>query len=124
MNDKVQEVNERIGNLVDELMDAQNKVKDSLKEILKPCGEHGCIIGTEDYCNDLFYVYAEPKPNDMKRICAVRLNAYTDKLEVKLVDSGEWITFGSAHIGDLLFLLQEVQNNIEYSDGYQDTDCE
>ena len=107
-------------------------VEKRMKEILAPCGEHGCLVGTEDYADDLFYVYAEPRPNKFRRVTGIRYLAREDFLEVRIVldakeeagvfntDEDGWMSFARANVTDIRFLLDEIIHNLEYSDGYCD----
>ena len=105
---------------------------DTIKEILTPCNGGMCLIGSEDYCADLYYLYAEPMPNVFRRVKAIRYLRNIDALEVLLdlqneneykelgTDKEGWINFYRVIVSDVGMLLDEVRCNIEYSNGYQD----
>lgn len=125
MNAKLDNALTTITNTIDSLTAAKARVIDTIKKLLAPCGEGGCLIGTEDYCDDIFYVRAEPEPNKIQFITEIR--CMDEQLEVRLATRkggelipGEWMPFMQAHIEDMIFLLEEISNNLEYSDGYQD----
>lgn len=125
MNRKLETALDILTNEKDNIWFARNEAIIAIKGILLPCGESGCLIGTEDYCDDIFYVRAEPEPNKMRFVTRIRY--VDDKLDVQLAqrNGGElipegWIPFEQAHIDDVLFLLEEISNNLEYADGYQD----
>ena len=114
----------------DTMRDAMDRFTYFLTDLLWPCGEHGCLIGSEDYCEDLYYVCAEPKPNEFYRVTAVRnkdgrlqvrlaLPVYGDYSSYGFINNDGWMDITKAHIADLYFLADEVINNLEYSDGYQ-----
>ena len=125
-------INESVKQVLSELnwktlYNAEKKAINVIRDVLRPCNGGECLIGTEDYCaDDIFYVYAEPKPNVFRRVLAIRLNK-DDEIEVQLegepngdMVEGGWTPFDRAFIADIHFLLDEIANNIEYSDGYQD----
>ena len=127
-------MNEKVNNaisILDEMSmmmhDAEKKALEAIKDVLRPCKGGACLLGSEDFCDDIFYVYGEPKPNVFRRATAIRLNETTDELELLLegepigyMNEDGWTELKHAYIGDVQFLVEEVSNNIEYSDGYQD----
>lgn len=125
MGDKVEKALNALNAAKDAVYYAEKNAINTIKELLTPCGEGGCLIGTEDYCDDIFYVYAEPNPNKMQFV--TRIRCVNGELEVLLAKrnrgelvSEDWIRFDLAHIADIQFLLEEIMNNIEYSNGYQE----
>lgn len=127
MNEKLKNAWAEIDKLSEKLYSAYGEALELIKDILRPCDGQPCPIGTEDFADDIFYVYGEPKPNQFRRVLAIRLNKDTDGLEVRLEGTpiglmGEdgWTPFGGAYIGDVRFLIDEISANIEYADGYQD----
>lgn len=129
---------EKLNDAVSQLQAAENAIYTQeanairmLKEILTPCGAHGCLVGTDDYADDIFYPWAEPTPGAFRRITAVRYLPGNDALEVRMelqpgedsmtyvTDEDGWITLSRSGFGDIRFLLNEIRWNIEYSDGYQ-----
>lgn len=127
MNEKVKNAWAEIDKLSEKLYYAEKEAIEVIKDILRPCDGQPCPIGTEDFADDIFYVYGEPKPSQFRRARAIRLDNDTDELEVKLDgkpigNMGEdgWTPFESAYIGDVRFLIDEISANIEYADGYQD----
>ena len=126
MNDRVRKALATLSEQSAKLYDAKKEALNAIKDILRPCKGGKCLVGTEDYCEDIFYAYGEPKPNVFRKVYAIRLNSH-DELEVQLegepigdMDEYGWVNFSQAFIGDVEFLVEEVANNIEYSDGYQD----
>ena len=122
MNEKLNNALELLNNYNNHLWDEEKEVKSAIKNLLLPCGRGGCSIGTEDYADDIFYIYAEPEPNKFDRVMAIRY--FMDELQVLLDEGGDWIDFEKAHISDYRFLIDEISCNLEYADGYQDTDVE
>lgn len=127
MNGKLKNAWAEIDKLSEKLYYAEKEAIEVIKDILRPCDGQPCPIGTEDFADDIYYVYGEPKPNQLRRVLAIRLNKDTDELEVELDGTpigamGEdgWTRFESAYIGDVRFLIDEISANIEYADGYQD----
>lgn len=127
MNEKVQFAKKTLSTMAKEMYYAEKKAINVIKDVLRPCNGGECLIGTEDFADDIFYVYGEPKPNVFRRVLSVRLNKITDELEVQLegepigdMIEGGWTPFDRAFIVDIHFLLDEIGSNIEYSDGYQD----
>ena len=116
--------------------DAYREAISTIKEILTPCGTGGCLIGTEDYCSDIYYVYAEPMPNEFRRVMAIRYLRNIDALEVLIdlqepneykklgTDKEGWMPLSRAMVSDILCLMDEIRCNLEYSNGYQDEDDE
>ena len=128
MNEKAQFAMKTLSTMAKEMYDAERKAINVIKDVLRPCNGGECLIGTEDFADDIFYVYAEPKQNVFRRVLSVRLNK-DDEIEVQLegepigdMVEGGWTPFDRAFIADIHFLLDEIRNNIEYSDGYQDGD--
>ena len=127
--ERLEEAYDRLNYHRDTMREAMDAFTYFLTDLLWPCGEHGCLIGSEDYCDDIYYLYAEPRPNEFHRVTAIRNKG--GRLEVCLdlsdggdysdykVDENGWMDFNLAHITDLDFLADEVINNLEYSDGYQ-----
>lgn len=129
MNEKVNKALAALSEQSAKLYDANNEALETIKEVLRPCKGSPCLLGTEDYCEDIYYVYGEPKPNVHRRALAIRLNQINNELEVQLdgepigaMGKDGWTNFRNAFIGDVQFLVEEVSNNIEFSDGYQDDD--
>ena len=127
MNEKLKNAFAEIDKLSEKLYSADMEAIELIKDILRPCDGQPCPIGTEDFADDIFYAYGEPKPNQFRRVLAIRLNKDTDELEAQLEGEpiglmGEdgWTPFGGAYIGDIRFLIDEISANIEYADGYQD----
>lgn len=129
MNEKVRFAKKTLSDMGKEMYDAERKAINVIKDVLRPCNGGECLIGTEDFADNIFYVYGEPKPSVFRRVLSVRLNKITDELEVQLdgepiglMDNEGWCNFSNAYICDIHFLLDEIASNIEYSDGYQDGD--
>ena len=85
---------EKLNDAVSQLQAAENAIYTQeanairmLKEILTPCGAHGCLVGTDDYADDIFYPWAEPTPGAFRRITAVRYLPGNDALEDVYVDA-------------------------------------
>ena len=128
MNEKAQAAKKTLSDMGKEMYNAEKKAINIIREVLRPCNGGECLIGTEDFADDIFYVYAEPKPSVFRRVLSVRLNK-DDEIEVQLegepigdMDNEGWCNFSNAYICDIHFLLDEIASNIEYSDGYQDGD--
>lgn len=129
--EKLNEAIDRIRYHRNALNEVEHMILYHLTDLLYPCGENGCPIGPEDYCDDIYYVYAEPKPNEFYRVTAIRNK--DGRLQVRLdlsrntagdfsdygFDKDGWMDFYVAHIPDLHFLVDEVEINLEYCDGYQ-----
>lgn len=124
MNERVSEALDSLRVASNSLIRVQEAVGVLIKEVLAPLKGAKCPIGSEDYADDVFYVYAEPNPNQFRRVTGIRYDCIDDVIEVEYEDDGRtvWKTFGNAHIGDILFLLDEIKSNIEYCDGYQNED--
>ena len=129
MNEKVKTARLMLDVMSKKMYNVEKDALEIIKEVLRPCKGQPCLLGTEDYCEDIYYVYGEPKPNEHRRALAIRLNQTTDELEIQLdgepiggMDEDGWANFRNAYIGDVQFLLEEMQCNIEFSDGYQDDD--
>ena len=121
------------------LKKAEEMAVEAIKDVLRPCNGGWCPIGTEDYAEDIYYVYAEPIENEFRRVKAIKYDVPTDTLYlcVEFEDENEakrckavvgsnkdwscggWIIpFKQAFISDLHFLVDEVEANIEYAEGY------
>ena len=124
MNDKFKNAIVKLNELNDRLWKERKQAKEVLKAILEPCGNSGCLVGTEDYADDIYYLWGEEKPNKFDRVLAVRYNINLDEIEVSVENENEWIDIDTAHIEDLRFLVDEITANLEYSDGYQDDDAD
>lgn len=131
MNEKVKTARLMLDVMSKKMYNVEKEALETIKEILRPCKGEPCLIGSEDFCEDIYYAYGEPKPNEFRRVLAIRLNEETDELEVLLdgkpigdMNEDGWTKWSRAFIGDTQFLLEEMQNNIEYSDGYQDDDVD
>ena len=134
--ERLNEANEALYGIDDRLFELEKEAIQQIKHILMPCGEHGCLIGSEDFCDDIYYVYAEPKPNEFYRITAIRNKEGKAESELEVcidlpaggdysnygLDEEGWMSFEKAHIADIRFLIEEIRCNLEYSDGYQPED--
>lgn len=127
--ERLQEAFNRIKFHRDQMNEAMSAFTHNLADLLWPCGEYGCLIGSEDYCDDIYYLYAEPKPNEFHRVTAIRNKDGRLQVRLDLLDGGDysdykvdengWMDFSQANVTDLTFLAAEVECNLEYSDGYQ-----
>lgn len=135
--EKLAEATETLEGVSRRIYDWEVEAVKEIKRILTPCGEGGCLIGSEDYDDGIYYVYAEPKPNRNFRVTAIRYFPEDDTLQVQLdfaedseltqiydTDEDGWMAFGRAHISNMRFLLDEICLNLEYSDGYQEGDSD
>ena len=126
MNEKLEIASITLENLSNDMWQMYKSVEKKLREILAPCGMEGCLVGTEDYADDIYYVYGQPTPNEHLRVTKVRYNPDTEEIEVLFgvgdYPGARWLDLRSAHIDDLQFLVEEIANNLEYSDGYQEND--
>lgn len=131
--ERLNEANETLNGISRRIWEWEAEAIKELKRILTPCGEHGVLIGTEDFDVDIHHLYAEPKPNTFLRVIGLRYLPDNDALEVHLdevagdrymidsydTDEDGWIALSRANVPDTRYLLSEVMNNLEYSDGYQ-----
>ena len=87
-----------------------------IKEMLTPLDGAKCPIGTKDFVNGRSYLYAEPAPNRFYRVTGIRFNANCDILEVEYQGESRviWKPFEKVHIGDLILLLEELRDNLEF----------
>lgn len=111
------------------MCDAEYAAQAALREILKPCGEHGCTVTALGEACGEFIVLAECSPMELKPVTLVRywkdkLEVFVSEYEQRLGDwyvlpDGEWVDYTSAHT-DTWFLLDVIEGNLEYADGYDD----
>jgi hypothetical protein len=121
MNEKVSEALDSLRLASNSLLRVREAVVVLIKEVLAPLKGAKCPIGSKDYADDIFYVYAEPNPNQFRRVTGIRYDYINDHIEVEYENNGRtiWETFENAHVEDILFLLDEIKSNIEYCDGYR-----
>lgn len=121
------------------LKKAEETAVEAIKDVLRPCKGDWCPIGTEDFADDIYYVYAEPIQNVFRRVTAIKYDEDSDALYVcvefkdeeeakrfkavagsdKDWSCGWWyIPFKDAFIADIHFLVDEIEANIEYAEGY------
>lgn len=118
---------------------ADDMAVEAIKDVLRPCNGDWCPIGTEDFADDIYYVYAEPIRNVFRRVTAIKYSIpsdtlyvcveFKDEAEAKMCKAisvngknwaeGGWvIPFKEAFICDIHFLVDEIEANIEYAEGY------
>ena len=128
--DKLQLASERIAIARDLFAAAEEKAIETLKTILEPAGEDGVSLCPED-CTCGYCPLAEQYPQKIKPITHVRY--FDGKLEVfvaeykpcedgegwEFLPGGEWVGYADA-MTDTWYLLDEVDVNLEYANGYQD----
>ena len=115
--ERLNEASNAINAILEKIREREKEAIEEIKRILKPCGKGGCLIGSEDYTDDIFYVYAEPEANQFDRVLAIRY--FNNKLEVLLDNTNQWMEFSRARVVDFHLLIDEIVLNLEYSDGYQ-----
>ena len=77
MNEKVKTARLMLDVMSKKMYNVEKDALETIKEILRPCKGQPCLLGTEDYCEDIYYVYGEPNPNEHRRALAIRLNQIT-----------------------------------------------
>lgn len=120
--ERLKDASDRLNYHREKIREATDITTYNITDLLWPCGDNGCPIGTEDYSSDIYYVYAEPHPNEFCRVKAIRNK--DGHLEVLLAEPNEtgkdeWMDFNRARVVDIRFLIDEIVFNLEYCDGYQ-----
>ena len=130
MNEKVQSACAEIERVRTMFYNAEKEARKMLKEILEPAGEQGVSVCPLDYFDTIFVPMSERKPQDFLPVTLIRY--WNDKLEVfvsnyeetedgarRVLPDGAWVDYAEAYV-DTWLMLDCVDANIEYADGYQD----
>lgn len=105
--------------------DAERNGKEALKDVLAHVGEHGVTIANiGDNRGEMRVPTAEVDNADVRPIALIRY--WEDKLELFLTDfdelenvtdEGNWVDYDSVYV-DTWYILDKVEENLEYADGY------
>lgn len=105
--------------------DAENYGKNILKSVLDAVGEHGVTIANiGDNRGEMRVPTAEVNYADVRPIALIRF--WKNNLELFLtdfdengnvIDEGNWVDYDNAYV-DTWYILDKVEENLEYADGY------